>query len=214
MNLTTSTAATPSLALSISRANGGFYQSGFYSYQDTVYVGKLGNAYMSGGEVAGQTDFFYGFGTLYASRIAVTLRSCGGGIVAWKGTNTTFANKYGAYIVDSAVRKANSSLAIAGKCALGRPWNAQHRSIFARTYLDDSILPAGYIDWSGGRYNNYTLQAEYHDFGPGFNASARATANFTVQLTPKQYEPYSSAHKVFLTPDGKPGNDGWVDYLA
>jgi hypothetical protein len=29
-------AATPSLALSISRANGGFYYTGFYSYQDTV----------------------------------------------------------------------------------------------------------------------------------------------------------------------------------
>jgi hypothetical protein len=26
----------PSLALSISRANGGFYYTGFYSYQDTV----------------------------------------------------------------------------------------------------------------------------------------------------------------------------------
>jgi len=29
-------AANPSLALSISYANGGFYYTGFYSYQDTV----------------------------------------------------------------------------------------------------------------------------------------------------------------------------------
>lgn len=30
------TATSPSLALSISYANGGFYHTGFYSYQDTV----------------------------------------------------------------------------------------------------------------------------------------------------------------------------------
>jgi hypothetical protein len=77
---------------------------------------------MKGGEVAGQTDFFYGFGTLYVTNTLVTLRSCGGGITAWKGTNTTFENKYGVYITDSVVQKANSSLSIAGKCALGRPW--------------------------------------------------------------------------------------------
>lgn len=32
----TGAAVSPSLALSISRANGGFYYTGFYSYQDTV----------------------------------------------------------------------------------------------------------------------------------------------------------------------------------
>lgn len=98
-------------------------------------------------EVAGQTDFFYGFGTCWVEHSNITLRGCGGGITAWKGTNTTFENKYGVYIHDSAVRKANSSLEIEGECALGRPWNALHRSIFADTYLDDSIRPSGYIEW-------------------------------------------------------------------
>lgn len=105
-------------------SNAGFYHSGFYSYQDTVFVGKLGNAYFSSSEIAGQTDFFYGFGTAWVQSSSITLRSCGGGITAWKGTNTTFENKYGVYIVDSNVHAANSSIAakIVGKCALGRPW--------------------------------------------------------------------------------------------
>ncbi|KAB8299990.1 hypothetical protein EYC80_000231 [Monilinia laxa] len=137
--------AGPSLALSISYANGGFYYTGFYSYQDTIYVGKLSNSYISQSAVAGQTDFFYGFGTLWVTNTQIYLRSCGGGITAWKGSNTTFENKYGVYIVDSTVQKANSSLSIKGECPLGRPWNAQMRAIFARTYLDDSILPTGYI---------------------------------------------------------------------
>ncbi|KAF4626626.1 hypothetical protein G7Y89_g11534 [Cudoniella acicularis] len=201
----------PSLALSISYANGGFYHTGFYSYQDTIYVGKLGNAYFKNGEVAGQTDFFYGFGTAWVEQTSIALRSCGGGITAWKGTNTTFTNKYGVYIVDSNVHAANSSLNITGKCALGRPWNAQMRAIFARTYLDKSILSTGYIDWSPSRYSNWTLQAEYKNFGPGYNVTGRAIAKFDVQLTDTEYAPYSSPAQVFQTPEGTFGNVGWID---
>ena len=112
----------PSLALSMGYANAGFYYSGFFSYQDTIYVGHIGSAYFARCAIAGQTDFFYGFGTAWVQTSDIQLRSCGGGITAWKGTNTTFENKYGIYIHDNYVHKANSSLNITGKCALGRPW--------------------------------------------------------------------------------------------
>lgn len=209
--------ATPSLALSMGYANAGFYYCGFYSYQDTIYVGKVGSAYFYKNTIAGQTDFFYGFGTAWIQSSDVLLRSCGGGITAWKGTNTTFANKYGVYIHDSNVIKANSSLNITGKCALGRPWNAQHRSIFANNYLDDSIQPNGYIDWSSTdpRINNYTFQAEYQDRGPGFNLTARqANYPITLELTNAQYAPYDTPEKVFQYPDGRFGNTAWIDYSA
>lgn len=40
------------------------------------------------------------------------------------------------------------------------------RAIFARTYLDASILSTGYIDWAGTpRYSNWTFQAEYKNYG-------------------------------------------------
>jgi pectin methylesterase-like acyl-CoA thioesterase len=112
----------PSLAVSVSYANAGFYFCGVYSYQDTVYVGKLGNGYFHKSTIAGQTDFLYGFGTAWIQSSMLKLRGCGGGITAWKGTNTTFVNKYGVYIHDSTVEKANASLSIKAKCALGRPW--------------------------------------------------------------------------------------------
>ncbi|KAK5131084.1 hypothetical protein LTR08_001302 [Meristemomyces frigidus] len=86
--------AGPALALSMSYANAGFYYTQFLSYQDTVYVGKLGNAYMYGCIIGGQTDFFYGFGTLWVAKSDIKLRGCGGGITAWKGSNTTFVNHY------------------------------------------------------------------------------------------------------------------------
>lgn len=206
--------AGPALAVSVSYANTGFYYCGFYSYQDTVYVGKLGNAYFYKNEIAGQTDFFYGFGTAWIQSSLVTLRNCGGGITAWKGTNTTFINKYGVYIHDSKVQKANSSLAITGKCALGRPWNALHRSIFANTYLDDSVEPGGYIEWSASepRVNANTTMAEFKTHGPGFNATGRAESKVSIVMDKKQYEPYSTVDKVFQFPfTGEGGNTKWID---
>ena len=213
-NLYAPYSAGPALAVSVSYANTGFYYCGFYSYQDTVYIGKLGNAYFYKNEIAGQTDFFYGFGTAWIQSSLVSLRSCGGGITAWKGTNTTFVNKYGVYIHDSDVKKANSSLSITGKCALGRPWNSQHRSIFANCYLDDSIQPNGYIEWgtTDKRVNFNTTMAEYKDYGPGWNETARLASNVSIVMDRKQYESYSTLGKVFQYPfSGKFGNTAWID---
>jgi pectinesterase len=178
--------------------------------QPQVYVGKLGNAYFYKSILAGQTDFLYGFGTAWIQSSALQLRGCGGGITAWKGTNTTSPNKYGVYIVDSNVRAANVSVAadIKGSCALGRPWNSQHRSIFARSYEDGSIDPRGYIDWvvdGVGRFEKgVTLMAEYRVFGPGVNETGRV-GGVTSVLGWEGYEMYSTPQKVF-------GDTKWIDW--
>jgi pectin methylesterase-like acyl-CoA thioesterase len=180
-----------------------------------IYIGKLGSSYIYGGECAGQTDFFYGFGTLWVQSSFVALRGCGGGITAWKGTNTTFPNKYGVYIHNSYIAKDNSTLNITHQCALGRPWNAQMRSIFAQNYLDDSIQPGGFIEWSSSdpRINFNTTMAEWRDYGPGFNSTGRLKANTTRLLTDKEYAPYSTPENVFQSPfSGEFGNTAWIDW--
>ncbi|KAJ6032252.1 Pectinesterase catalytic [Penicillium herquei] len=208
----------PAAALMFSRANGGFYYCGFYSYQDTIYVGKLGNAYFYKSIIAGETDFLYGFGTAWLQSSDIQLRSCGGGITAWKGTNTTFENKYGVYIVDSNVAAANTSIAssIKGSCALGRPWNSLHRSIFVNTYEDGSILPAGYINWVSDGVDRFeegiTVMAEYDAYGPGFNKTARIDGGIDTLLTKKTYQTYSSPELVFQDQEGKFGDVSWIDW--
>ncbi|RYP60133.1 hypothetical protein DL769_008262 [Monosporascus sp. CRB-8-3] len=206
----------PAHALGVSRANAGFYSCGFYSYQDTVYVGKLGNAYFYDTVVAGQTDFLYGFGTLYIEKSTLALRGCGGGITAWKGTNTTFPNKYGVYISDSRVVAANSSIApeIEDRCSLGRPWNEGHRSVFMDTYFDPSILPAGYTPWNGqpnGRIGPNTTMAVYNVYGPGYDAAAEEASNVTKVFNRSQVKPFRRPVDVFMTPTGKQPNVGWID---
>src|ERR1700749_2099516 len=107
-------------------------------------------------------NLYTGFGTAWIQHSWIQMRSCGGGVTAWKGTNTTFANKYGVYISDSFLNAANSSIAPAmvGKLYLGRPWNAQHRSVYLNTYMDASIRGQGYEKWTSNpltdNYNNYT----------------------------------------------------------
>lgn len=86
------------------------------------------------------------------------------------------------------------------------------RSIFSFNYLDASILPTGFIDWNPARYSNWTTQAEYRDYGPGFNVTGRKEAMFDVQLSEKQFERYSTPAKVFQDPEGRFGNVGWIDW--
>jgi pectin methylesterase-like acyl-CoA thioesterase len=211
--------AGPAHAVAVGYANAGFYSCGFYSYQDTVYVGKLGNTIMFDSVVAGQTDFLYGFGTLFIERSTMLSRGCTGGITAWKGTNTTFENKYGVYISNSKMIAANTSLLeeLKDKCSLGRPWNSQHRSVIMNTYLDETILPAGYTVWAGqpaGRFGNETTMATYNAFGPGNDVEAQRVGKVTLVFDKEQVKPYYRPVDVFMTPEGEQPNIDWIDPVA
>jgi pectin methylesterase-like acyl-CoA thioesterase len=205
----------PALAMSISRANAGFYSCGFYSWQDTVYVGKLGNVYVYDGVIAGQTDFLYGFGTLYVEQSALLMRGCGGGVTAWKGTNTTFVNRYGVYVDQSSLLAANETVApsMVGKCALGRPWNDADRTVFMESSFDESIKAQGFIQWSSTdpRVDNYTFMATWNCSGPGYNLSAEAASGVTKVLTDEQVQPYRFPADVFQMQNGSFGYVSWID---
>lgn len=160
----------------------------------------------------------YGFGTAWFQSCALQLRSCGGGITAWKGTNTTYANKFGVYVVDSTINAANTSIAatIKGKCALGRPWNSMHRSIFARTYEDASIQSSGYKDWVNKGVENYTpgvtLQAEFESYGPGWNETGRVVGGWDTILNQTVWKEYDEPAKVFQF-GYVGGGFGYVDWI-
>ena len=63
--------------------------------------------------LTGTTDLF-GFGTAWFQNVILANRACGGGIVAWKGTNLTDApdNHYGAYIADSRITRVRSATSL------------------------------------------------------------------------------------------------------
>jgi len=105
------------------------------------------------------------------------------------------------------------------------------RSIFSYTYFDPSILSTGFVDWAGTpRYTNgiantsvnnwgfpefATVQAEFMNFGPGFNVTGREESLFDRQLTAEEFEPFSEPAEVFSYEDtGVFGNVGWIDFEA
>lgn len=76
----------PAAALMVAYANASFYECTFASYQDTMFIGRNGSAYLNGGAVKGGTDYLYGFGTLWIEGSVLASRGNGGGITAWKGS--------------------------------------------------------------------------------------------------------------------------------
>ncbi|KAI5288497.1 hypothetical protein KEM54_005170 [Ascosphaera aggregata] len=201
----------PSLAISVRNANAGLYRVGLYSYQDTLHVGKRGNAYFYQNLIAGQTDFLYGDGTAYVQDSILSLRGCSGAITAWKGTNTTFENKYGAYISDSRVQAANTTIAseFKGECALGRPWNDIDRTIFMNTYFDATVNGGTYRAWKAWPGN--TFMAVWKNFGPGYDEKVAQADELTHVLNDEQVKPYREPKDVFITEDGK-SDVSWIDY--
>ena len=46
---------------------------------------------------------------------------------------------------------ANATTVTAEKCFLGRPWNDLATTVFLRTFMDDSITPAGFKPFDSAR---------------------------------------------------------------
>lgn len=198
------------LVTDISYANASFYGCTFESFQDTWYTGRNASTYVMDSIIFGQTDYLFGFGTAWFQNVILANRACGGGIIAWKGTNLTDApgNRYGAYVADSKIIRspdANATTVTDEECFLGRPWNDLATTVYLRTFMDESIAPAGFKPFDDARpvIMNTTFYAEHHSSGPGGNTSSRVPIEHF--LTQKQAEDFT-VEKVFLE---KPE---WIDY--
>ncbi|TBU46272.1 pectin lyase-like protein [Dichomitus squalens] len=190
------------LVTDISYANASFYGCVLASYQDTWYTGRNASTYVIDSIIYGQTDYLFGFGTAWFENVTLANRACGGGISAWKGTNLTDApgNRYGAYISNSRIIRspdANATTVTAGKCFLGRPWNDLATTVYLRTFMDDSIAPAGWTPFDSARpvIMNTTFYAEFESFGPGGNTSARIPLE---HILTKEEAKNFTVDKVFL----------------
>ncbi|KAF9483363.1 pectin lyase-like protein [Pholiota conissans] len=197
------------LVTDISYANASFYGCSFASFQDTWYTGRNGSTYVVDSIIYGQTDYLFGFGTAWFQNVVLANRACGGGIVAWKGTNLTDApgNRYGAYIADSSIIRspdANATTVTAGKCFLGRPWNDLATTVYLRTFMDSTVQPVGWTPFDSARpvIMNTTFYAEYDSTGPGGNTSMRIPLEHI--LTKEQAKDFT-IDKVFLEPPK------WID---
>ncbi|KAG1777217.1 carbohydrate esterase family 8 protein [Suillus placidus] len=192
------------LVTSISYANASFYGCAFASYQDTWYTGSNAHTYVVDSIIYGQTDYLFGFGMAWFQNVILANRACGGGITAWSGTSGT---KNGAYIADSKIIRspdANATVVTHSGCSLGRPWNDLAIAVYLRTYMDESIRPAGFTSWSGKTsIPATTYYAEFDSSGPGASTSARVSQDHI--LTAAQAASFT-LEEVFG------GTPAWIDF--
>ncbi|KAG6831333.1 hypothetical protein H0H92_011248 [Tricholoma furcatifolium] len=194
-------AISQALVTDISYSNASFYGCSFASFQDTWYTGRNGSTYVVDSVIFGETD------CEWFQNVILANRGCGGGLVAWKGTNLTDApdNKYGAYISDSVIMRspdANATTVTDGKCYLGRPWNALATTVYLNTYMDGSINAVGFIPFDASSIPNTTFYAEYNSYGPGGNTSERVSVEHI--LTAQEARQFTLEHIL--------GRPDWIDF--
>ncbi|KAG2040405.1 carbohydrate esterase family 8 protein [Suillus americanus] len=193
------------LAGSFIYANVSFYGCTFASWQDTWYTGHGAYSYAVDSIIYGQTDYLFGFGTAWFQNVILANRACGGGITAWRSTEGT---KNGAFIADSKIIRspdANITTVTDGRCYLGRPWNTLAVAVYLRTYMDESIHPAGFTHWSREKsIPDTTYFAEYNSYGPGGDTSKRVPQEFI--LNAMQVNKNFTLESVFA------GTPAWIDF--
>ncbi|KAF5732635.1 pectinesterase-like [Tripterygium wilfordii] len=155
-----------------------FYQCSFVGYQDTLYVHSLRQFYREC-DVYGTVDFIFGNAAavfqncnLYARKPNENQKN----MFTAQGREDPNQNT-GISILNSKIAAATDLIPVKSsfKTYLGRPWKEYSRTVIMRSYIDDSVDPAGWLEWNATFALSTLCYGEYMNRGPGSNTSARVT---------------------------------------
>ncbi|TYH62827.1 hypothetical protein ES332_D07G146700v1 [Gossypium tomentosum] len=155
-----------------------FYKCIFVAYQDTLYVHSLRQFYREC-DIYGTVDFIFGNAAavfqacnLYARKPNPNQKN----IFTAQGREDPNQNT-GISILNSKIAAAADLIPLKSsfKTYLGRPWKEFSRTVIMRSYIDDSVDPAGWLEWNGTFALSTLYYGEYLNRGPGSNTSARVT---------------------------------------
>ncbi|PON65856.1 Pectinesterase inhibitor domain containing protein [Parasponia andersonii] len=155
-----------------------FYQCSFVAYQDTLYAHSLRQFYREC-DIYGTIDFVFGNAAvvfqncnLYARKPNDNQRN----IFTAQGREDPNQNT-GISILNCKLAAASDLIPVLSsfRTYLGRPWKEYSRTVIMRSYIDDSVEPAGWLEWNGTFALSTLYYGEYMNRGPGSNTSARVT---------------------------------------
>ncbi|KAK8499476.1 hypothetical protein V6N13_061006 [Hibiscus sabdariffa] len=153
-----------------------FYKCSFVGYQDTLYVHSLRQFYREC-DIYGTVDFIFGNAAavfqgcnLYARKPDPNQKN----IFTAQGREDPNQNT-GISILSSKIAAAADLIPVKSsfKTYLGRPWKEYSRTVIMRSYIDDSVNPAGWLEWNETFGLSTLYYGEYLNRGPGANTSAR-----------------------------------------
>ncbi|CZR59142.1 related to pectinesterase [Phialocephala subalpina] len=193
-----------SLAFAIgNNGNASFYGCQLKGNQDTFDVNAGASIFAYNSYIEGSVDFIWGSGSIYFLASTIAPNEGGDSIAADKRAANT---SLGGIVFDQCtVTPAPGSSVAAGSVFLGRPWNANARVAYIKTYLDSCISAAGWSQWStSSPETDGVFFGEYQNAGPGAVSTSRAS--FSHQMTDLEAIAFEIANFFPSTT--------WIDFTA
>lgn len=144
------------------------------AYQDTLYV-YANRQFYTGCTVAGTVDFIFGNAAAVLQGCEIQARRPSPGqedTVTAQGR--TDPNQNTGIAIHRCRVTAAGDLGGA-PVYLGRPWQRYSRTVVMKTFLDGSVAPAGWLQWSGQFALSTLYYGEYGNTGPGAGTAKRVT---------------------------------------
>ncbi|CAO2143717.1 unnamed protein product [Urochloa humidicola] len=150
------------------------YQCAIQAYQDTLYVHSNRQFYAED-DIAGTVDFIFGNSAVVIQNCNIQARRPA---LGQKDTVTAQGRTDPNQNTGISIHKCRITGAsdLGGTPVyLGRPWQKYSRTVVMESFLDRSISPAGWLEWSGQFALSTLYYGEYGNTGPGAGTSKRVT---------------------------------------
>ena len=153
-----------------------FYRCSFESYQDTIYVHSHKQFYREC-NIYGTVDFIFGDAaavfqncSLYARRPNPNQR-----ITYTAQGREDPRQPTGISIINCKILAAPDLVPVKTdfKAYLGRPWQLYSRTVIIKSFIDDLVDPAGWLQWKDDFALDTLYYGEYMNEGPGSNMTNR-----------------------------------------
>lgn len=144
-----------------------FYNCRFLGWQDTLYL-HYGRQYLRDCYIEGSVDFIFGNATALLEHCHIHCKSAG--FITAQSRKS--AQESTGYMFLRCVITGNGGTSYS---YLGRPWGPFGRVIFAYTWMDACIKPAGWHNWDKAENERTACFYEYRCFGSGSSHSNRVT---------------------------------------
>ncbi|GMH00602.1 hypothetical protein Nepgr_002441 [Nepenthes gracilis] len=194
----------PAVAFRSSADRSAFHHCKFEGYQDTLYA-HTGRQFYRDCMIVGAVDFVFGRAAAVFQNSTIYLRPRPGSnssVVYITAHGRSHPDDKGGFVFDHC-RVVRESGVKSGQIQayLGRPWRKYARTVFMNSFLDGSIVPAGWARWGYNDRPKTIYYAEYNNSGPGSDTIGRVKWPGYHLLTDEDDVAQFSVHKFLLDRD-------------
>ncbi|KAG7619358.1 Pectinesterase inhibitor domain [Arabidopsis suecica] len=155
-----------------------FYRCEFDGYQDTLYVHSAKQFYREC-DIYGTIDFIFGNAAVVFQNSSLYARKPNPGHkIAFTAQSRNQSDQpTGISILNSRILAAPDLIPVKENfmAYLGRPWRKYSRTVIIKSFIDDLIHPAGWLEWKKDFALETLYYGEYMNEGPGANMAKRVT---------------------------------------